>query len=208
MSQSDSQPVPPAPRRTQVERRQDAERRLLDSAIDLIGRKGVQGLTLSDVGIEAGYSRGLVTHHYGTRDAFLRVVTEDLRRRFVDAEQLEPHAPGLEMVISLAELYLSGSGPNARAMNALMAEALVAGGSLQEDMQQFTAITRRFLAFHIRHGIEHGEIRADIDPRAHAIMILGMLRGVAAQALLHPDKVQLEAMGAEVIKGIRHMLVA
>ncbi|MBL0726483.1 TetR/AcrR family transcriptional regulator [Piscinibacter sp. HJYY11] len=198
-------PASPPPRRTQLERRQDAEQRLLESAIELIGQKGVNGLTLSEVGEKAGYSRGLVSHHYGSRDAFLRVVAQSLRQRFVDAEQQTHHEPGLDALIANVELYLSGSSPASRAVNVLLTEAIVAGGSLLEDMRAFTATSRKYFANQIRAGIARGEIRGDIDPDAQAAMILGMLRGVAAQALLD-EKVQKGKMRAEMVATIRRML--
>lgn len=194
-------------RRTQTERRQDAEQRLLESAIELIGQKGVNGMTLSDVGEMAGYSRGLVTHHYGSREAFLRVVAQSLRQRFVDAEQQVHHEPGLDALIANVELYLSGTGPTSRAVNVMLTEAIVGGGSLLDDMRHFTAGSRKYFTNQIRIGIERGEIRKDVDPDAQAVMILGMLRGVAAQALLD-EKVQKGKLRAEIVSTIRRMLVA
>ena len=193
-------------RRTQTERKQDAEQRLLDSAVELIGQKGVNGMTLSEVGEMAGYSRGLVSHHYGSREAFLRVVAQSLRQRFVDAEQQTHHEPGLDALIANVELYLSGTGPTSRAVNVMLTEAIVGGGSLLEDMRAFTATSRKFFANQIRQGIERGEMRKDLDPDAQAVMILGMLRGVAAQALLD-DKVQKQKLRGEIVATIRRMLV-
>lgn len=197
----------PPKRRTQTERKQDAEQRLLESAIELIGQKGVNGMTLSDVGEMAGYSRGLVTHHYGSREAFLRVVAQSLRQRFIDAEQQTHHEPGLDALIANVEVYLLGTGPTSRAVNVMLTEAIVGGGSLLEDMRAFTATSRKFFANQIRFGIERGEIRDDVDPEAQAVMILGMLRGVAAQALLD-DKVQKSKLRAEIVATIRRMLQA
>jgi AcrR family transcriptional regulator len=200
-------PTTPPPRRTQLERRQDAEQRLLDSAIDLIGKKGVSGLTLSEVGERAGYSRGLVSHHYGSREAFLRVVAQSLRQRFIDAEQQTHHEPGLDALIANVELYLLGTEPTSRAVNVMLTEAIVGGGSLLDDMRTFTAMSRKYFANQIRRGMARGEMRKDIDPDTHAVMILGMLRGVASQALLD-DKVQKSKMRAEIVATIRRMLVA
>lgn len=200
-------PATPPARRTQTERKQDAEQRLLESAIELIGKKGVNGMTLSEVGEMAGYSRGLVSHHYGSREAFLRVVALSLRQRFVDAEQQTHHEPGLDALIANVELYLLGTEPTSRAVNVMLTEAIVGGGSLLEDMRGFTATSRKYFANQIRRGMERGEIRRDIDPDAQAVIILGLLRGVASQALLD-DKVQKTKMRAEIVATIRRMLEA
>jgi AcrR family transcriptional regulator len=193
-------------RRSQIERRQDAEQRLVASAIELIGRKGVRALTLNAVGVRAGYSRGLVTHHYGSRGAFMAVVVEHLRQRFREAERRGDHEPGLQTLLATVRQYLTGSGPAGRAMSVLLTEALVARGPLLETMREFSQGSRQFLAQHIRIGMERGEIREDVDPEAAATMILGMLRGVGAQVLLDHERVTIDRMLGEVVKAVRRLM--
>ena len=54
-----------------AERTREAKRALLHSALDIIGESGLAGLTLAQVGIRAGYSRGLVQYHYGSKEALI-----------------------------------------------------------------------------------------------------------------------------------------
>src|SRR3954451_23225510 len=67
---------PPA-RRTQRERREETERKVLAAATALIARHGSRGLTLAAGGEAAGYSRGIVSHHFGSRENLLRAVMRD-----------------------------------------------------------------------------------------------------------------------------------
>ena len=48
-----------AERRSQAQRRDEAERRLLSAAVRLVGERGLERITLAEVGEAAGYSRGL-----------------------------------------------------------------------------------------------------------------------------------------------------
>jgi AcrR family transcriptional regulator len=66
----------PAERRTQAERRELSERRVIETAVSLIADHGTRAATLARVGEAAGYSRGIVTHHFGTRDRLLREVVQ------------------------------------------------------------------------------------------------------------------------------------
>src|SRR5947209_1778026 len=59
-------------RRTQQQRRDQAEAALLNAAAELIVEDGVHSLTLARVGERAGYSRGLVTHYFGSKQALLQ----------------------------------------------------------------------------------------------------------------------------------------
>jgi AcrR family transcriptional regulator len=60
--------APPKARRTQVERREEMRRRILDAAVDLLAQKGYAGFRTADVAKAAGVSRGAQTHHFPSKD--------------------------------------------------------------------------------------------------------------------------------------------
>jgi len=55
------------PRRTQATRRKESDRRMLRAAARLFAERGVSGTSLADVGVAAGYSRGLPVERFGTK---------------------------------------------------------------------------------------------------------------------------------------------
>src|SRR3546814_8261457 len=55
-------------RRTQEERRQESESRLLAAAVKLIAEKGANGFTLAEVGHEAGYSHSRPGQYLETKE--------------------------------------------------------------------------------------------------------------------------------------------
>ncbi len=66
----------PPPKRTQAQRRANTERRVLDAAIDLMPAM-VAAVSLAQIGEAAGYSRGIVTHNFGSREKLLDAVLRD-----------------------------------------------------------------------------------------------------------------------------------
>lgn len=54
-------------RRTQVERRDEAERRILEAAALIVAENGLEAITLAEAGERAGYSRGLPSHYFKDR---------------------------------------------------------------------------------------------------------------------------------------------
>lgn len=63
-----------APRRTQAQRREESENRLLEAAAVIIAREGYLAATLERVGTEAGFSRGLASRKYGSKDGLIEAV--------------------------------------------------------------------------------------------------------------------------------------
>jgi len=60
-------PAKRAPRRSQEERSRDAKERLLSATIDVLMRRGYNGLTTKEVASTAGLSNGALMHHYANK---------------------------------------------------------------------------------------------------------------------------------------------
>ena len=58
----------------QAERRGESDRRMMRAAARLIACKGVAGTSLAEVGVAAGYSRGLPVERYGTKLGLVRAL--------------------------------------------------------------------------------------------------------------------------------------
>ncbi|MEE3099781.1 MAG: TetR/AcrR family transcriptional regulator, partial [Pseudomonadota bacterium] len=66
----------PPPRPAHAERRRESDRRMLRAAIQLIARNGARGASLAQIGVAAGYSRGLPAERFGTKLALLGAVMD------------------------------------------------------------------------------------------------------------------------------------
>src|SRR4051794_2746875 len=93
-------------RRTQAERRGEAEGALLEAAARLFARRGIDQTSLADIGAEAGYSRGLVNHHFGSKAALVERLTAEAQRGF--AAHLPPADAGgeIDTLVGIAGVYL------------------------------------------------------------------------------------------------------
>ncbi|OGB68919.1 MAG: hypothetical protein A2486_03535 [Burkholderiales bacterium RIFOXYC12_FULL_65_23] len=197
----------PGKRRSQTERRQDSERKLLDSGMQLVARKGVSGMTLAEVGSMAGYSRGLVAHHYGNKEQFVRALARHVQQSF-SAVRAQAHASetGLDRLLHSISSYLLTPGDHRAASFAMLGEAAILGGSLQETMREYSQASRVFYAEQLRIALGKGEIRQDIDPDSMAAVILGLLRGISMQHLLDPENFPIEQISQDVLLAIKALL--
>jgi len=61
-------------RLTQAERTELSDRKMLEAAVELIVKHGPAGTSLKEVGLLAGYSRGLASHRFGSKDKLFAFV--------------------------------------------------------------------------------------------------------------------------------------
>jgi AcrR family transcriptional regulator len=199
---------PKRKRRTQAERTEAAEANLLEAALHLIGEHGATGMTLGQVGVKAGYSRGLPTHHFGSKARLLRALADEARKRgHIDVDRDAPEQ-GLAFILNFANRYVHLPRPvEMRAMHVMQAEAIMADSELSEPMLAFNRGTIDELALQIEHGIARGEIAKHIEPRRSAMLILGMLRGASLLEMLDPE-LNKAAPALDVTREVKALLGA
>lgn len=193
-------------RRTQKERREQAEAALLGAAAELVVEHGVRSLTLARVGERAGYSRGLVTHHFGSKQALLERLARASQAGFVPG--LDGLLPGLDRLLRLVEGYLGALGEVGvlnRAFLLLWAEATTAP-ELAPIFRERDEAFRADLRDDVAAGIADGTIRSDVLPDEVAISVVAQLRGVGLQRLLDPRVVDTERLRRSVTEQWRRAL--
>jgi AcrR family transcriptional regulator len=186
-------PDEPPVRRTQRERREETERKVIGAATALIAQHGSRTLTLAAVGEAAGYSRGIVSHHFGSRENLLRAVMRDAQS-FTLPELRGSAADWLADTVRAYLKNVTSRGPAARAFLQMWGEAIGADPVLMPLYADHDAGFRRLLADKVREGIRDGSVRADADPEAMAVFLVGLLRGIALQLISTPPPARVRAV--------------
>lgn len=176
-------------RRTQVERKAAAEHRVLAAAAKLVAEHGLRGLTLAAAGTRAGFSRGIATHHFGSRQALLEALAVHLQEKFHPPEH--PGGSGRAALLDLVDAYLAHGTTEplaSRAFLVLWAEVLASEPTLRPVFAERDERFRALVASAVQAGVGDGSIRPNADPEVLAYVVVGLLRGAAMQALIarHP----------------------
>jgi AcrR family transcriptional regulator len=182
-------------RRTQAERTALSDKRMLEAAVRLITRHGCEKTTLRMIGQAAGYSRGLVSHRYGSKAGLFRAVMEWISERW--RRELDPAVAGRNGVDALCT-FVDAHGRFAqewpegvRALFVLWFQAINPESELREVMLEEQARVRAQVAAWIRTGVEAGGVRADTRVALQAAQFCGTLYGITYQWLLDPDRLRL-----------------
>jgi AcrR family transcriptional regulator len=187
-------PANPA-RRTQQERSSQAEKALMDAATELFARRGVDQTSLADVGEAAGYSRGLVNHHFGTKATLVERLARRAQTDFV-ANFDEVDGDAIDVLVTLTENYFSAlahGGEATRAFFVMWGAAIPLEATLRPVYATDDARFRFAVEAILRSGQDTKTVAADVDPTGGAVALVGLLRGVSAQYLVDPDAFDISA---------------
>jgi AcrR family transcriptional regulator len=176
---------------TQAERSARASESMVEAAIELLNTVGIQGTTLVAIGDKSGYSRGLVTHHFGSKAGLFRAVLKRITAAWTaDLSRSLRENTGVAAVIAAIDAHLAHALRHPdyiRAQNILWGAALDPSSEFKPNVAEFMRIQRESVAAWVRGGQERGEIPPEINPKRIAEQYYGGLIGINSQWLVSPD---------------------
>lgn len=170
--------------------------RLLDAAAELIAETGYERMTLAAIGERAGYSHGLVTRRFGSKEGLMWALVEKMTLGWF-ATYIQPAideqtgAAALHLRIDGIRTSWVRSTRRMHAMYALMFEALQPIPMLKEHMADLHSQARNGVRDAVQRGIDDGSVDASVDADGMARLLTGALRGAAYQAMLDPEGVNI-----------------
>jgi AcrR family transcriptional regulator len=158
---------------TQAERTARAEAGMIEAAIELLTTVGIQGTTLVAIGEKAGYSRGLVTHHFGSKAGLFRAVLKRITANWTaDLQAALGKRTGIAAISAAIDAHLAHvlrHPEYIRAQNILWGAALDPSSEFKPNVAEFMRIQRESVAAWI------------------AEQYYGGLIGINSQWLVSPD---------------------
>ncbi len=177
-------------RLTQAERRERSEQELLEATMRVVSKNGVAAATFDAIGKEAGYSRGLVTQRFGSKDGLIRSLIAALhgwQRQALDAADVE-RMDGLSALCAFVELHCQSlDGREAdKAYYMMLAAAVADQLETRAAFAESHEVERVLIRSLIERGQAEGSIRKDADADATALMAGCALIGIRMQNMIDP----------------------
>ena len=182
---------PPVPKLRKIEQREASDQRMIETAMQLILSKGVSGLQLTDVGLKAGYSRGLATMRFGTMGGLLRRLASEMSRKWLDhLNQRVGQKTGMAAVyasVDTLEELLASRADHVRIQYLLFFHSIDPGGAHRLNVRQVLLAEQSDLIRWLGQALEAGELKDDVDPDQEASAILSSMIGIIYQTMVNPD---------------------
>lgn len=186
----------------QVQRSELSDKKMLEAAITLVNERGTAKTTLKDIGEYAGYSRGLASYRFGSKDGLWM----ELFARFDDLwkSHLRDYLDGktglaaIKSAIHAQRDFFGRESNYLRAMYILWYESLGEKSTIRASLAKHHVIYRRDVRRWVEQGIEDGDIHADIDTEQFANVYCATMFGTIYQWVVAPEALDLDAMFAYI----------
>lgn len=187
--------MPAASAMTRVEERRasrgsETKRAILEAAMTLYARAGVNGTGLAAIGEAAGVTHAGVLYHFGSsRDLLLAVLDERDRRFWRETADTWEGRSGIEALRQLPRLaeWNARNFELAKLFTVLEAENLEARTAAHDYFVERRRRVRRRVQRAIETGQRSGEIRSEVDARVKADEAVAFMDGAQLNAILDPQ---------------------
>jgi AcrR family transcriptional regulator len=185
------------PRLTQAERTAISDGRMLETAMALVLQHGTHNTTLREVGEAAGYSRGLASNRFGTKeDLFAELIDVFNERWKKESTAFVGNRTGLAAFDAANENIIHFMNTNSdyiRAMFILYYETVGSSTVMRERLAEQHSAYRRAIGRYISQGIEEGTIKQSVEPSKVALQYTSFFFGLVYQWLANPDVIEFES---------------
>ena len=190
MAQSGAKPenngARPAPRYRRIP---VAERRemLEDAALACLARGGIAGFTIDNICAEAGVSRGLVAHHYASKEGLLAAAYARMYSRLLaKVSRTEPGVPRIVSIIEDAFAAEEFSRPVLAIWLTLWGEAANNTGLRDEHRRHYDRYRSEVAAALSEQAVAAGR---RIDAQALAMTLIALIDGLGVECVVDPEAV-------------------
>ncbi|MYM63453.1 TetR/AcrR family transcriptional regulator [Pseudomaricurvus sp. HS19] len=185
-------------RQTQAERSAQSDSQMFETAVRLIVDRGPSKTTLTDIGVLAGYSRGLAAYRYGTKDVFFKALIEHLNDLWVaELDRTVKPLRGIgrtAAAVTALQNFVRSHPDHLRAMYKLYYDSIDHHSETTQKLDELQTIQRTLAAQWLQEGLDSGQVVTDFTPEDYAEQYCSLVFGAIYQWLVNPEKIDLHKL--------------
>lgn len=187
----------------------ERQKEILDTALDLISQKGIQGLTIKNLSKKIGISEPAIYRHYENKIEILLTILDLFKDTSgsIFEDELKKDLGAIQRIEHLFSRHFSKFAENPTLVSVIFSEEIFRSEpALIEKIAEVINRNSQILRKIIVRGQERGEIRNDLEAGHIAIIIMGSLRLFVKQWQFSGYNFNLEKEGQKLIDSVKLLI--
>ncbi len=170
------------------------------AALDIIGAKGVQGLTTAQIAKTVGISEANLYRHFKNKDAILLAVIDSIDNTLTNNLKAvrKEDITSLKKMGRIFNLHLSYINDNKGIPRVVFSSEILFTKEIRKKLSSFVDRYLEMIAEVLEEGAKDGSIRKGINSRAMASLFIGMIQLNALRWLLNDFQSPLSKEGGKL----------
>ncbi len=182
---------------------------IVDTAINIISEKGIQGLTIKNIAKEIGISEPAIYRHFESKTAIVLAILNNFEEMasFMNEAIVEMQASAFEKIDFLFSKIVDIFSEEPSHISVVFSEEIFKNDIVLRN-KIVSIMNQKALAVEniIKKGQEMSEIRTDVDYKILAHMVMGSLRFMIKQWDLKDQHQNLKEEGRQLTQGLKQVL--
>ncbi|MGE0090166.1 MAG: TetR/AcrR family transcriptional regulator [Bacteroidales bacterium] len=187
----------------------DRQKEIITVSLELIDKKGIQGLTIKNLAGKIGISEPAIYRHYENKIQILIAILDFFKSNTEEffTNELKNNSNSIEKIEQLFSNHFKNFAATPSLVSVVFSEEIFRNETtLIEQIAEIMKKNNAVLSDIIEKGQSKGEIRTDINPSYLSIMILGSLRMFVKQWQMSNYSFDLVKKGAEFINSLKLLI--
>ncbi|MDX9694459.1 MAG: TetR/AcrR family transcriptional regulator [Bacteroidales bacterium] len=187
----------------------DRQKEIILVSLELIDKKGIQGLTIKNLANKIGISEPAIYRHYENKIQILIGILDFFKSNTEDffTKELKNDNNSVEKIERLFSNHFRTFSATPSLVSVVFSEEIFRNETiLIEQIAEIMTKNNMVLSNIIETGQNKGEIRTDINPSYLSIMILGSLRMFVKQWQMSNYSFDLVKKGADFINSLKLLI--
>jgi len=187
----------------------DRQSEIIEKSIEIIGTKGIQGLTIKNLSKEIGISEPAIYRHFESKTHILITILDNFKEMasFMGATMKDNDSPAMDKVEFMFSQIIGIFSQTPSFISVIFSEEIFRNELvLKEKIIEIMDQNEKTIEQIISTGQAKGELRTDIDAKTLALIIMGTLRFRIKQWDLKDYKGNMTSEGADLINNLKKIL--
>ncbi len=187
----------------------ERQKEILDAAINIISKKGIQNLTIKNLSKEIGFSEPAIYRHFKSKiDILLTILSmfENQMRKYNSQINSDSNSSLKQLHLIFKNNFNNFSENSALASVIFSEEIFQDDKRLSEKIYSIMSFNFEFVKSIIKKGQKNKEIRSDIDAEQLILIIMGSLRLIIKKWTLSNYSFDLKKKGEKLWESLNTIL--
>ncbi len=187
----------------------ERQEEIINTSIEIIARKGIQGLTIKNLSKEIGISEPAIYRHFESKTDILLTILKNFQEvsSFMDEAMRLGNESALNKIEFMFSKIIEIFTIQPSHISVIFSEEIFKNEKiLKEKIVEIMNSKQRTIEELLAEGQHKGEIRDDIDFKTQALIVIGSLRFLVKQWDLKSQNENLNEEGQKLIEGLKLIL--
>ncbi|RUA26507.1 MAG: TetR/AcrR family transcriptional regulator [Bacteroidetes bacterium] len=187
----------------------DRQTEIIEKSIDIIGTKGIQGLTIKNLSKEIGISEPAIYRHFDSKTSILIAILDNFKEMasFMGDSMKENNNAAMTKIEFMFSQIIGIFSETPSFISVIFSEEIFRNEKILKDkiieiMDQNEQTVEQIIS----SGQQKGELRTDIDAKTLALIVMGTLRFRIKQWDLKDYHGNMISEGAALIENLKKIL--